>query len=1660
MTEENTAINKSITFSALMIGESSSKCTSNFVWSPLNVEMESLSALDDTEASKKTVEFFKQAVEVNLTEKIGLIESIKTFLVDCLKRKHRFKSVIGVLASVLLQLEDMPQQQLIVNQLKIVEDVSEKDLMIALIETALPGHRSYLFSLFAAVGYPVPLFYTVRLTESSALPRNRFDSLEKLLAVPNNPLVLSFGTENTVSKGKTNLLKHLILGISTHSSINSNLFDENGRSIMHSPSIDIAFDAKKERDRFTLADVHGCENDLNFTTINALAIVAQVLLVHVSIVDLQIISKDLTIANYPHWLERIVSFKDCSDKVIMFLVRDQDNEKENEIIENAKKVLNGLRFTNLPTFVCVTDLASRATSKARREKCINQVCNELKKVIASRRKNDQGCFPSLPVLQNVFKRLQGYQLNALPPIDEREHLENPFLLVLRSSSIEKFINNAFPLSVNQAKIAQTYLSEKRIIMEMTGLLDQTEEDKLRGLTKERERLITRERHLMTGSVEGPMKTFLETIEKRSLNCFLEIQRRLEEWEPKRKENRRCKLANLREKLEKARRKNDVKAITCCEKDISEFNLKFKGLDISIDSFWYEIMLMYKHRQQEWCPLRRILSSPMSAVKAYLGCVKKGYPMQLLRGSPLQMAGDFMEDVVKEIDHHFQLQEVKSLLVVSVIGAQNSGKSTLVNALFGCEFATQFGQCTNGLYASYKTTSTQQGLLVLDTEGLLSLRENSRTFDHQMALMAMACSDVVIINHKGEISSQLQEILEICIYVMNELDLAKIKPTVVFALRDVRKTEIENDRVKQEEMEKLMSALENAAKLCNKKVGDVFCIGKNSTFLLPSAFSDTVVGSRQLEVPSADFSEKVLELRQTIVKLAGQGDGIVKINSESETKTPFSDWLRHARIVWSSLENVRRSLLHYKTLYEMKVREDLKSIADEIILKGLKGDEGNATRGFKTESNTLFGAYLRKLNDAVDTTTLPQITKAFQANLEKAKRETHEKIMKEFDQMAKERKFDDFKINVKEGLINPLQFECDLMMYSWRVQLAVKRNQLLLATLENVMANKTDEIFQNCKVQEILSEEDVEKHFNDIWEEAEKEFYKDLRDFVKCPEQLQATVYQAFQNAFLQMERSNQVIFNKEKLVVRSEVEFLQNFERKFWDSYVCVELSPKSHKKRGASPDIDKEDLCCEMKKIVTKTICQFSSKVQERVFDNNLVISFLNEAVSDANKINIILEPFHFRLVTHCFLNDYISELSYKARKALQKKEERKEKELSESVKQNKESQKKIFCYRLSEKADDKSLAEILAAEFRSRLREEHMVKVAEIRMELRGTIIKALGPDQRESAQAAFQFSFETLNYRNVVMYCMDPSHFLFKLYVEHFQLVGEIMGRREKSLISGVADNYRHLLDAAKRWSDQFSSSMESSLEEFEIFLVNTLPSENSCAKIASSSISRYKGRQGKFKKISDIRAFCQAYGENLRRCQKISEDEIKLCHTQEAYSSERTAIWEDFLKGCPECCPHCGTKCEGSKDHKGGHSIGKKRHVFPSFHRWTTLTKPEMTRKPQLTMCLDPVRKMDKIEVGGKMYPSFVQYLKEEHQGWLPFDFDPSYSEASTEIRKSWVNCRKALIALCYLGPGEIIDTTDKTWIEMYSQKEKEITENDLQSLRDELYRDVGDFKLPN
>ncbi|GBC08886.1 hypothetical protein RclHR1_08460003 [Rhizophagus clarus] len=88
-------------------------------------------------------------------------------------------------------------------------------------------------------------------------------------------------------------------------------------------------------------------------------------------------------------------------------------------------------------------------------------------------------------------------------------------------------------------------------------------------------------------------------------------------------------------------------------------------------------------------------------EAYKTWILEGEPLQLLDGLSLRsLPANFLSNVLSNLMTNVE----RRLIVISVIGLESSGKSTLLNHLFHCGFATSASRCTKGAYMSYRTTN--------------------------------------------------------------------------------------------------------------------------------------------------------------------------------------------------------------------------------------------------------------------------------------------------------------------------------------------------------------------------------------------------------------------------------------------------------------------------------------------------------------------------------------------------------------------------------------------------------------------------------------------------------------------------------------------------------------------------------------------------------------------------------------------------------------------------------------------------------------------------------------------------------------------------------------------------------------------------------------------
>ena len=198
---------------------------------------------------------------------------------------------------------------------------------------------------------------------------------------------------------------------------------------------------------------------------------------------------------------------------------------------------------------------------------------------------------------------------------------------------------------------------------------------------------------------------------------------------------------------------------------------------------------------------------------------------ILMGLPLElMDGDAANVPIRWLKAVFSaLSKQGSFKIgsVSVLGIQSSGKSTLLNSMFGLQFAVSAGRCTRGVYSQLIPVSKARSslafdyIMVIDTEGLRAPELSGEKFDHdnELATFVIGLGDYVIINIKGETMADMENVLQIVVHGLMRLKQANNKLQLKQSCTFVHQNVSANDAAKQMQQghRKIMQNLDAMAK---------------------------------------------------------------------------------------------------------------------------------------------------------------------------------------------------------------------------------------------------------------------------------------------------------------------------------------------------------------------------------------------------------------------------------------------------------------------------------------------------------------------------------------------------------------------------------------------------------------------------------------------------------------------------------------------------------------------------------------------------------------------------------------------------------------------------------------------------------------------------------
>ncbi|XP_022604333.1 up-regulator of cell proliferation-like [Seriola dumerili] len=296
------------------------------------------------------------------------------------------------------------------------------------------------------------------------------------------------------------------------------------------------------------------------------------------------------------------------------------------------------------------------------------------------------------------------------------------------------------------------------------------------LQEEKQQIMMEQRkYKMTKGIETFIQ-YLSTNDKEKRDFFLKWMKL------KLDKQSRNKLSNLRNAFKEECKKKDTKLI-------KELNQALLDSSLGIEHYMREMGLIYEFSLQLQNTADEISRLPGLAAEMLLD----GYPLELLDGDASNIPERWVTDVLMEL--HNKVGQKSRLLVLTVLGVQSTGKSTLLNTMFGVQFPVSSGRCTRGAFMLFlKVGRDMQSdmncdfIVLIDTEGLKSPHmahlEDSYEHDNQLATFVTGLSDVIIINIAMENWKEMKDVLQIATHAFLRMKQISKKPVCHFVHQNV------------------------------------------------------------------------------------------------------------------------------------------------------------------------------------------------------------------------------------------------------------------------------------------------------------------------------------------------------------------------------------------------------------------------------------------------------------------------------------------------------------------------------------------------------------------------------------------------------------------------------------------------------------------------------------------------------------------------------------------------------------------------------------------------------------------------------------------------------------------------------------------------------------
>ncbi|XP_032439895.1 interferon-induced very large GTPase 1-like [Xiphophorus hellerii] len=361
---------------------------------------------------------------------------------------------------------------------------------------------------------------------------------------------------------------------------------------------------------------------------------------------------------------------------------------------------------------------------------------------------------------------------------------------------------------------------------------------------------------------------------------------------------RIKLSDLRDLYKEKCKDSENK------QEIKEIDEQLSSSSLGVEHFFREMGQIYEASLYlpETDPSRQQLQHlPKLCAQLLLD----GFPLELVDGDASNIPLRWVSDVLSQLND--LVSPKNKILVVTVLGVQSTGKSTLLNTMFGVQFAVSSGRCTRGAFMllikvneDFKKVLNCDFMMIIDTEGLkspeLAQLDNSYEHDNELATLVVGLSDITIINIAMENSTEMKDILQIVVHAFLRMKEVGKKHQCQFVHQNVSDVSAHEKNLRDRKLllEQLNEMTQAAARMEkreeNKNFTDVMEYNPDTgNCYIPGLWN----GNPPMAPVNAGYSETVYELKKNLIQQLG------KCGSTSNNILEFREWITS---LWNAVKH--------------------------------------------------------------------------------------------------------------------------------------------------------------------------------------------------------------------------------------------------------------------------------------------------------------------------------------------------------------------------------------------------------------------------------------------------------------------------------------------------------------------------------------------------------------------------------------------------------------------------------------------------------------------------------------------------------------------------------------------------------------------------------------